>query len=393
MSPQAAPAGWTVVHDFAFVLAGAERVTAALANHVVPGAPVLVLGADDDVVSSMGLQGRVTRRLPRSLGPRSYRLLTGVLPQLTAFGGPVEGDMLCSSYAFAHHVRATGRTVVYCHSPLRQIWSGRELYASQAGRVERAAVRALGPVLRKQDVRAARRADVYVASSRAVRDRIATYYGRRDVPVISPPVDTALFQPGPSGMDREYYLWAGRIIEPYKRLAMTLEAFRGLPHRLLVAGEGRDRDRLERTAPPNVTFLGWQDAAALAELYRGARAVVFPSEDDFGLVPVEAMSCGTPAVAYRGGGAAETLVEGGTGVFFFEQTPAALRRAVVELESRDWDDREVAAHAEPYGLGAFVSSMREVLADISGGTTVPTPIRAGRGRLSALSTWRIAREP
>lgn len=360
-------AGWTVVHDFAFVRGGAESVTATIADDVLDGAPVLLLGGDEQVVRSMELRGPHRYAFPPALvRPTAYRAMLPVWPRL-AERVVVDGDAVCSSYAFAHHVQVTGRKVVYCHSPLRQVWSGQDLYQRHGSRLERAALSAFAPRLRRADVRAAASADAYVATSTAVRDRVSAYYGLRDVPVISPPVDTTVFRPSPTA-ERTTFLFAGRIIEPYKRLEMTIEAVRGLDATLLVAGDGRDRARLEAVAPPNVRFLGWQGRHELAALYQQALAVVFPSEDDFGLVPVESMACGTPAVALRAGGASETVVDGVTGVFFDEPTPAALRRALVDAAGRRWDHAAIAEHAQRYSVPGFVARMRGVL-DGNGGAT------------------------
>lgn len=363
----AALARWTVVHDFAYVLAGAERVSAALANDVGAGAPLVAIAGDEPVLEAMRLRGGWRRLLPSAVVTASrYRALTPLYPLLLRLARPVQGDVVCSSYAFAHHVRCTGRKVVYCHTPLRQVWSGRAGYLEHAGGWQRWLLRAATGYLRWSDRRAAATADVYIASSTAVRDRVRACYGRQDVVVVAPPLDTSVFHPADGAAPRADFLWVGRVVEPYKRLEMTIEAFRGAPHRLLVAGDGRDRARLEAGAPPNVVFLGWQDDAALAELYRGALAVVFPSEDDFGLVPVESMACGTPSVAFAAGGARETVTEGVTGVFFDEQSPASLRAALDEAAARSWDHATIAAAGLRYGSPRFVAEVRAVLTGAAG---------------------------
>lgn len=373
MSVMAPPAPLTVVHDFAYVLAGAERVSTVLANEVAPGSRLVAISGSRDVLERMHITGGARSLLPGGVLARVYRALAPVYPVLLRMMPVIEGDVLCSSYAFAHHVRCTGRKVVYCHTPLRQIWSGNAGYLAHASGWQRLLLRALTSWMRRSDLRAVSTADTYVAVSGAVRQRIEGLYGRSDVVVVPPPLDTGTFRPdrpragdrrhsdgcGPSG--RPTFLWVGRIVEPYKRLSLVVEAFRGLPYDLVVAGEGRDRARLEAGAPANVRFLGWQDDAALAELYRGARAVVFPSEDDFGLVPVESMACGTPSVAYRRGGACETVVEGVTGVFFDEQDVPSLRAALLDAASRRWDRREIAERGRAYGAERFVHDMREVL--------------------------------
>ena len=362
----APPAPLTVVHDFAYVLAGAERVSAVLANDVAPGSRLMAISGSRDILDRMRIVGGARSLLPGGALARVYRGLAPVYPVLLRLVPVIEGDLVCSSYAFAHHLRCTGRKVVYCHTPLRQIWSGNAGYLAHAQGWQRVVLRALTAWMRRRDLRAVGTADAYVAASGAVRSRIEDLYGRSDVVVVPPPLDTAIFRPaqaedGTEPGRRGAFLWVGRIVEPYKRLSLVVEAFRDLPFDLLVAGDGRDRARLEAGAPPNVRFLGWQDDASLADLYRRAHAVVFPSEDDFGLVPVESMACGTPSVAYRRGGACETVVEGVTGVFFDEQDVPSLRAALLEAAGRTWDRREIAARGRAYGAERFVRDMREVL--------------------------------
>ncbi|MBC3761712.1 glycosyltransferase [Quadrisphaera oryzae] len=392
---------WTVVHDFAYVHAGAERVTQVLANRVVPGAPLLAIGGRSSVLDGMGIDGGWRTVVPADrMAESTYRSLAPLYPALLRRRRPLEGDAICSSYAFAHLVPVRGRRVVYCHTPLRQVWSGYDSYSAHASRVQRTLLEAVARRLRASDLAGARSAAAYIASSRAVADRIHRYYGRT-APVISPPIDTAVFHPG-TGVDTEhpYYLWVGRIVEPYKRLEMTIEAFRGSPHRLVVAGEGRDRARLEASAPANVEFRGWQRDHELAALYRGAQAVIFPSEDDFGLVPVESMACGTPSVALAAGGAAETVAEGETGTFFTEQRPEHLRRALDRAAAHGWDRNAIAARGRRHGTDAFVAAVRQVLASLPddgrSGATAPItvdlrsprpaePHRTGRGGRAARS--------
>ena len=357
------PRGWSVVHDFAFTVGGAERVSALLALEVAVDGPLVTLGGRPEVFASTGVDD-VRVRHPRLFGPRHYRQLSLLVPALSRVSPAVEGNVLASSYAFAHHVRATGSKVVYCHTPLRQVWSGAGMYAGHAPAPVRAALGAATAALRHLDRRAARDAAAYVANSRAVARRIEEFYGIEPAAVAYPPHD-ALFhrRDVPRG---DHYVWAGRIVEPYKRLEPLLEAFRSRPHlRLDVIGDGRDAARLRALAPANVRFLGTMDTAALADAYARARAVLFPSEDDFGLVPVEAMATGTPVVALGRGGALETVVDGLTGVLFDESTPELMAAALDRFESEDWDEQRIAAHAEEnFGREAFIRTMRSVLRSV-----------------------------
>lgn len=349
---------WTVTHDFAFDVGGAERVTALIANGVVEGAPVVALGGRAEVLEGLGVAD-VSVRYPNLFRRTGYRQLSLLLPALLQAGRPIEGDVIASSYAFAHHVRATGRKVVYCHSPLRQAWSGESMYLRRLPRPLQAPAGFPLAALRAVDLRAARSAVSYVANSAVVAERVRTFYGIEAAAIAHPPPDD-WFCPG-SEEREDHYLWAGRIVEPYKKLTPVLEAFRELDRELVVIGDGRDAERLRGIAPPNVRFLGAVDTERLAMEYRRARALIFPSEDDFGLVPVEAMACGTPVIALDRGGATETVSDGVTGVLFEAPTSDDVRSAVRRFETLDWDEAAIVEHSQQFGRTHFVRTMREVL--------------------------------
>ncbi len=351
--------GWTVAHDFAFDLGGAERVSATIAQDVLGGAPVVSLGGEARIFHELGV-GDVTIRYPHLFRKRTYRQVSLLLPLLLRTAAPVEGNLLASSYAFSHHVRASGRKVVYCHSPLRQAWSGESMYLSRLPKVLHPSARLSLKALRGSDMRAAESATDYIANSRVVAERLKRFYGLKAVAVAYPPPDVA-FRPLP-GERGDHYLWAGRIVEPYKKLTPVIEAFRGLDRRLVVVGDGRDAERLRATAPANVSFVGAVDTQELAGHYRSARALIFPSEDDFGLVPVEAMACGTPVLALNRGGATETVADGLSGVLFDEADAPSVRAAIERFEQMDFDEQAVEEHSRKFGREEFVRTMHEMLA-------------------------------
>lgn len=357
---------WTVVHDFAYADGGAELVTRALADQVLGGAPVRYLSGRADVARSLSpVRSRAFLRAPVPT-EQTHRFLTPAYPVLTRGLPAIPGHVIASSYAFAHHVRCTGVKIVYCHSPLRQVWSAVDAYRASSGLLGRAALAAMSGSLRRADVAAARSADLYVATSEEVRRRIQGFYGLEDVPVVAPPVDQSLFSPlGPAEPAvTGRFLWVGRVVEPYKRLGVVVDAFRGLDEELVVVGDGRDRQRLEETAPPNVRFVGWRDRSEIARMYRSADALVFPSEDDFGLVPVEAMSSGTPVLAYRRGGALDTVSEGLSGLFFEHQSADAVRDAVLRFRATTWQREAVVEHASRFGLRRFAAEMSAIVGHV-----------------------------
>lgn len=356
---------WTVVHDFVFANGGAEAVTRWLCNDVLPASPLLYLSGNASLAASL-TTGPAAQLLPKAVAAKNYRLLAATMPVLVRAAAPLDRNLLISSYAFAAGMRSTGAKVIYCHSPLRQAWSGADRYAKDGPLLERLGTRMLRPYFQHFDSRAAASADKIIATSTVVRDRIHRFY-HQDAEIIPPPVDGDTFYLDDQVEREDFFVWAGRITEPYKQLGIVLEAFKELPNaKLVVVGEGRDRARLERQSSLNVRFVGWQGRSDLADLYRRARALIFPSEDDFGLVPVEAMSCGTPVIAYAAGGALDTVEDGRSGILFHRQAAKDLLTAIRKIDSVELGPTELAeAAAKRWGRGTFQERMRGALLEVT----------------------------
>ena len=240
----------------------------------------------------------------------------------------------------------------YCHSPMRYLWDRYHEYRSNLGFVSRAIFDQTAHRMRVWDAVSANLVDHYIANSRFVSGRIEKYY-RRESSVIHPPVDIDRFTPAVG--KGSYYLFVSELVK-YKRADLAVEAFAEIDRPLLVVGDGPERSALESIAPPNVEFLGRVSDARLAELYQGARALVFPGVEDFGIVPLEAMASGRPVIALQAGGACDTVVEGVTGLFFRQQTPAALIEAVERFETEFEDTFEtdaLVAHARTFSPERF----------------------------------------
>jgi glycosyltransferase involved in cell wall biosynthesis len=339
---------------------GAERVTAEMAR-VFPGAPVVALAGRAPVAARMGIEGRYRTLLPEHPSVlRYYRTLTPVYPLLASMARLPEADvLLSSSYGFAHHMRTPNRAphVCYCHSPLRFAWSMTSEYRARwAGRWPAGpAFELLARAMRSSDRRSVRRITHYLTQSPFIAEQIECCYGRQ-AEVIGAPVDCALFHPTDRTFE-DYYLVCGRLIEPYKRVSVVLEAFRRLPHRLVVAGDGPASAQLRAMAPPNVEFTGQLGDDALVPLMQRCRAAIFPSRDDFGLLPVEVMACGRPVLAYGQGGALHTVVSGLSGELFSHQTPAAVHAAVSSFRPESYDPAKIRAHAQRWDRHLFASRL------------------------------------
>jgi glycosyltransferase involved in cell wall biosynthesis len=251
----------------------------------------------------------------------------------------------------------------YCHTPIRYYWSDYEWYLEHPpfGALNGLAKAVLPTIiggLRKLDYSRAQKVDRYLANSKFVQDRIQKYYDRPSQ-IIYPPVAVNRFQV--SEQRGGYYLIVGRQVA-YKRLDLAIDAFNELGLPLKVVGEGEEIKVQKPRAKANIEFLGRVGDDQLPALYGGAKGFIFPAVEDFGIVPVEAMANGTPVVAYAEGGVLESVVEGVTGTFFNEKTPAALAEAVKRLETMTFDPHAIRSQAEKFSEEAFQNAVRAYVA-------------------------------
>jgi glycosyltransferase involved in cell wall biosynthesis len=243
--------------------------------------------------------------------------------------------------------------VCYCHTPMRYAWS---FDAEQARfpRSLRPLARLGAARFRAWDARTAVSVTRFLANSHAVAERIQRCYGRR-AEVVHPPVRTDFFTPG--GTRDDFFLFVGRFVA-YKRPDLVVEAFAGLPDRLVMVGSGQMESRLRRRATANIEFVADADDDRLRDLYRSARALVYPGEEDFGIVMAEAQACGTPVIALAAGGARDIVEPGLNGWFLAGQTPAAIRRAVEAARSETVDAAEVRRSALRFAAVRFRDELR-----------------------------------
>ena len=337
-----------VAHDFMETYGGAERITAEIAA-AFPAAPVVAISGRRSVARAMGVEDRFVSLLPpRPRFLRHYRLLAPLFPLIVdRLRLPPADVVVSSSYAFAHRLRPANPAVrvCYAYSPMRFAWAMEDDYRSQwaHNRLTDAGFRVLAAAMRYSDRRSAQAVDVYVTQVPHVADQINRFYGR-SAELIGAPVDCDAFHPSEQ-QPGDYYLFCGRLIEPYKKVTLLVEAFTRLGRRLLVAGDGPERARLETIAGPTIEFVGHVETPELVTLMQRCLAAIFPSEDDFGLVPVEVMACGRPVIAYGGGGALYTVEPGVSGEFFPEQTVESLVDAVQRFRPDAYDPAAVRAHA------------------------------------------------
>lgn len=241
--------------------------------------------------------------------------------------------------------------ICYCHSPMRYIWHMYHDYREHAGLLRRSAMPMLSHYLRMWDTVASARVDHFIANSANIAARIEKCY-RRTADIIHPPVRVEDFENVPETEVEDYFLMAGELVS-YKRPDLAIDTFNRLGRRLIVIGGGEMLAALRKRAGPAVTLMGPQPFSVLRHHYARCRALIFPGEEDFGLVPVEAMASGRPVIAYGRGGVTETVRAGVTGLFFKEQTVSALERAVLEFEGMHFDPKKIRAHAETFNADRF----------------------------------------
>lgn len=378
-----------IVHYWLVSMRGGEKVVEALCD-LYPEADVFTLVCDPNQLSERIRRHKITTsfidRLPG--GRRHYQSMLPLMPFALERLDLTPYDLVISSEsgpAKGVITRPDALHLCYCHSPMRYLWDLAPQYYAGAGRLTRAAMMVLSPMLRLWDVSTAARVDGFIANSRFVAERIRKYY-RRDSTVIHPPVDLGDFDIDEASdhSDAEYYVCAGQLVA-YKRVDLAVQAFSRMGKRLVVIGDGPEAARLRAMAGPTIEFLGRVSTAEMRRHFSACRALIFPGEEDFGIVPLEVMACGRPVIAFGRGGARETVADGITGRFFDEQSTAAVVRAVQDFEAepdRFADRQRLRAHAAGFSRENFMRAIRrQVDSELASRKLIPSPIQELVGEL------------
>lgn len=355
-----------LIHYWLVGMRGGEKVLEQLCR-LYPEADIFTHVIDRERIGDTILRHRIATtsvaRLP--FATRHYTKYLGFMPRALEELDLAPYDLVISSEsgpAKGVVVRPTAAHICYCHSPMRYLWDHYHSYKRELGPVGRFVFGRVAHSMRQWDVSTAARVDRFVANSSFVAQRIARYY-RRDADIVHPPVDMGRFAPHAGGPD-DYYLFVSELVG-YKRADLAIEAFRNTPRRLIVVGDGAERKALEKRATPNIELRGRVSVDALADLYARCRALIFPGEEDFGIVPVEAMASGRPVIAYRSGGATDSVVEDVTGLFFDHQSVASLTDALERFEAREarFEPDTIVGHAHRFSEQAFRDRFQAVVAD------------------------------
>ncbi len=341
-----------LVHDRLEQNGGAERVLWAL-HQMFPEAPIFTPIFNRDAVPQFqecDVRTTWMQRLPGVLrAPRTYAALYPL-----AFNGIKLEDfdvVISSTSSFAQGVHTNGALhICYCHSPANFVWRPEAYFGSRLGI---AASLPLRGWLKAWDRSSANHPHVYVATGRPVAERIEAFYGRSSS-IIQPPIEDKWFTPHVAD---DFFLFVGRLV-PHKRADLAIEACADLGVPLVVAGRGRSEEDLRNIARGDTKFIGHVSDTELRDLYARARAVLVPSEEEFGLVALEAQAAGTPVIQYDAGGAQETVIDGVTGIRFSPQSAGGLAAGIGRFHEHDWDRKAIQENAARFSQQRFERELR-----------------------------------
>lgn len=352
-----------LVHDWLTGMRGGEKCLEVLCE-LFPDAPIYTLfhvkGAMSPLIEGKEIHTSFIQHLP--LVEQKYRMYLPLFPPaIESFDFSRFDVIISTSHCVAKGAipRQDALHVCYCHTPMRYVYEMYEEYfgRNRAGIATRSAMAVIAPLLRRWDKNSAKRVHHYVANSQYVRTRIQRHY-RREAEVIFPPVDTSRFQL--STKNEGYYLIVSALV-PYKRVDLAIHAFNRVGKRLVIVGKGPDEQKLRTIAGSTIEFAGWKSDDELPLLYERSQALVFPGEEDFGIVPLEAMACGKPVIAYGKGGVLETVQDGLSGVFFWEQTVEAIEDAIKRVGESHFDPGKIRNSALRFSRSSYKETMRKFI--------------------------------
>ncbi|OGR83097.1 MAG: hypothetical protein A2901_02630 [Elusimicrobia bacterium RIFCSPLOWO2_01_FULL_54_10] len=351
-----------LVHDWLTGMRGGEKVLEVFCE-LFPKADIFTLihapGSVSKLIEDRIIRTSFLQKIPSI--QKNYRYSLPLMPRAIESFDLSGYDLVIST----SHCVAKGavpgpnaKHVCYCFTPMRYIWDQFDSYfgPERAGWAVRTAINALRSSLQKWDRASSSRVHHFLADSNYVAKRIKSFYNR-DAEVIYPHADTEFYTTGPSPLKEDFYLIVSALA-PYKKLELAVQAFNNLGKRLKIIGSGPSLASLKAKASPNIEFLGWRSNEEIRNHYRACRALIFPGTEDFGIVPLEAMACGKPVIAFGEGGALETVQENISGVFFKESSSKSLAQAIQSFEKISWDPSKIRGHAEAFSRKNFVASLK-----------------------------------
>ncbi len=342
-------------HDWLTGMRGGERVLEILCEGF-PQAPIFTLIHNPNAISATINRHPIhTSWLQAIPGiEKRYRYFLPFFPSaIEHFKVPPADLIISTSHCVAKGLRSQSPQLCYCFTPMRYAWLFHDEYL-KGNPLKKILARPVLAWLRHWDRNTAQRVTRFVGISHYIAARINRFYDR-EADVLYPPVDLERWTPDfqPAG---DFDLITSALV-PYKKIDLAVTAYNRTGRRLKIVGTGTEFESLKAMAGPHIEFLGRQTDAELLELYRRCRMLIFPGEEDFGIVPLEAQACGRPVVAYGQGGALETVQAGVSGVFFDQQTPEALIAAIETCANTTWDPLLIRRHAETFSIQAFIDGL------------------------------------
>jgi len=366
-----------LVHDWLTGMRGGEKVLEALCE-IFPEADLYTLvyipGSVSPIIEKRKIFTSFIQFLPDV--ERRYRYYLPLMPKAIEKFDLAEYDLvISSSHCVAKGVKTSPRSlhICYSHTPMRYVWEMYDEYFGNAKIHIKAVMKVLRKYLQKWDIESSKRVNYFIANSENVRKRIQNHY-HRDAEVIYPPVDTDFFTQAKACDYKEeitlnsqlstmnYYLVVSAFA-PYKKVNLAIEAFNILGYPLKIIGSGQEEKKLKKLAKNNIEFLGWLANDELRKYYQNCKALIFPTEEDFGIVPVEAQACGKPVIAFGKGGALETVIEEETGIFFSEQTAESLIKAIKQFETLKFDRNKIRENVLRFDHKIFKKKIQSFIAE------------------------------
>lgn len=376
-----------LVHDYLIRFGGAERVFLSLAR-IFPKAEIFTLLYDEKKMGryfpGLKINTSFLQKFPKFWRQRQKYLLPFIPMAPETFDLRNFDLVISSSNSFVKGIitRPQAIHICYCHSPMRFGWDAYATYLKEQrkGALTNLAIRLMMHYVRLWDKSAANRVDYFIANSKITAQRIKKFYGR-EARVIYPPVDisgknslrfdlSSVTSPVARSLlsrsNLENYFLIVSQLTPYKRIELAVQAFNKLELPLVIIGQGPEKRRLEKMARQNIKFLGWQADQSVKQYLQNCLAFIFPGEDDFGIAPVEAMNFGKPVLAYRQGGAEETIVEGITGEFFDDPAPDSLADGIRRLlfNLKNYSPLLIRKRAEKFSPERFERSIKEFVIEV-----------------------------
>jgi glycosyltransferase involved in cell wall biosynthesis len=356
------PASRKVVlsHDWLIGMRGGERVIEILCN-MFPDARIYTLLHNPEAISSTINAHDIHTSWLQKIAPvrKNHRYFLPLYPNAIEQLKISDADLVIStSHCVAKGILPPAGAVhiCYCFTPMRYAWTFYEEYFGNSP-VKAILAKPVLAAMRRWDRKASKRVDQFVAISKHVQTRIKNFYDRNSE-IVYPPVDTLKYTP--DGKTEDFDLIVSAMV-PYKRLDLAVRAYNRSGYPLKIVGTGSDAVSLKAMAKNNIEFLDWQTDKRILELYRSCRMLIFPGEEDFGIVPLEAQACGRPVVAYGKGGALETIKEGVSGIFFREQTEQSLLDAIEKCAGTSWNQELIRANAEEFNIANFRKHLTDII--------------------------------